>query len=75
MEFIATHIGDLWQQLGDLSANSAELSHVADLECRFKDMLAAATCTKFLFDRIELLACRTARLEEENLGEPKASSK
>ena len=32
-EFIATHIGDLWQQLGDLSAHAkpAELSHVADL--------------------------------------------
>ena len=63
-EFIATHIGDLWQQLGDLSAKSAELSHVADLECRFKDMLASVT--KFLPDRIKLLASRTARLEEEN---------
>ena len=63
-EFIATHIGDLWQQLGDLSAKSAELSHVVDLECRFKDMLASVT--KFLSDRIKSLASRTARLEEEN---------
>ena len=37
------NIGDLWEQLGDLSAKSAEMTHIAELEYRFKNMLTAFT--------------------------------